>query len=154
MKVNNRNNEKFIKAINNLLTPEVPLVSNLANLSKIIYDYFPNTCWSGFYLCDVEKQEMYLGPFQGPVACTKIPYSKGVCGAAVREKHYQLVDDVHKFPGHIACYSLTNSEVVVPIIKDGHVVGVIDLDSIEYNNYSIDDVNVLEEIASIIARIF
>ena len=154
MKVNNRNNEKFIKAINNLVTPEVPLVSNLANLSKIIYDFLPNTCWSGFYLCDDEKQEMYLGPFQGPVACTKIPYSKGVCGAAVREKHYQLVDDVHKFPGHIACYSLTNSEVVVPIIKDGHVVGVIDLDSIEYNNYSIDDVNVLEEIASIIARIF
>lgn len=154
MKIENKSKEKLIKAVKNLVTPEVPLVSNLANVSKILYDNFPNTCWSGFYLCEEEKEEMYLGPFQGPVACTKIPFSKGVCGAAVREKHYQLVEDVHKFPGHIACYSKTNSEVVVPIMKDNHVLGVIDLDSIEYNNYTNEDVLALEKIASIIAMLF
>lgn len=154
MKFENKTKEKLIKAVRNLVTPEVPLVSNLANLSKILYDNFPNTCWSGFYLCDDANEEMYLGPFQGPIACTKIPYSKGVCGAAVREKHFQLVEDVHKFPGHIACYSKTNSEVVVPIIKDSHVIGVIDLDSVDYNNYSLEDVTVLEEIACIISKLF
>lgn len=154
MKFENKSKEKLIKAVRNLVTTEVPLVSNLANVSKILYDNFPNTCWSGFYICEDEKEEMYLGPFQGPVACTKIPYNKGVCGAAVREKHYQLVDDVHKFPGHIACYSKTNSEVVVPIIKEGHVLGVIDLDSIEYNNYTSEDVLTLESIAFLLAELF
>lgn len=154
MKFENKSKEKLIKVVKNLVTSEVPLVSNLANLSKVLYDNFPNTCWSGFYLCEKDKEEMYLGPFQGPVACTKIPFSKGVCGAAVRGKCSFLVEDVHKFPGHIACYSKTNSEVVVPIIKDDHVLGVIDLDSVEYSNYSEEDVIVLEEIACVVSTLF
>lgn len=154
MIIENKSSKKLITAVKHLVSSDVPLVSNLANLSKILYDNFPNTCWSGFYLCDDEKEEMYLGPFQGPVACTKIPYSKGVCGAAVREKHHQLVPDVHKFPGHIACYSKTNSEVVVPIIKNNHVMAVIDLDSTNFNNYTSDDLEVLESIANIISNLF
>jgi GAF domain-containing protein len=150
----NRNSKKLIKAIKNLISTEVPLVSNLANLSRILSEYFVNTCWCGFYICEDDKNEMYLGPFQGPVACTKIPYSKGVCGAAVSEKKSQLVPNVHEFPGHIACYSLSNSEVVVPIIKDNCICGVIDLDSTEYNNYTSEDVLILEEIASIISVLF
>lgn len=154
MIIENKSSKKLITAVKHLVSSDVPLVSNLANLSKILYDNFPDTCWSGFYLCDDEKEEMYLGPFQGPVACTKIPYSKGVCGAAVREKHYQLVPDVHKFPGHIACYSKTNSEVVVPIIKNNHVMAVIDLDSTNFNNYTNDDLEILESIANIISNLF
>lgn len=153
MKVN-KNNNKLVSIVKNLISSEVPLVSNLANLSKILYDSFEDTCWCGFYICDNIKEEMHLGPFQGPIACTKIPYSKGVCGAAVREKHSQLVPDVHKFKDHIACYSLTNSEVVVPIIKDNVVYGVIDLDSTNYDNYSPDDVVILEDIASVISSLF
>ena len=97
---------------------------------------------------------MYLGPFQGPVACTKIPYSKGVCGAAVREKETMIVPDVHKFKDHIVCYSLTNSEVVVPVIKDDKVVAVIDLDSINYDNFKEEDAFVLEQIANKISALF
>lgn len=149
-----KNYNKLIKSIDNLVTNEVPLVSNLANLSKILYDSFEGTCWCGFYLCDDEEDAMYLGPFQGPVACTKIPYSKGVCGACVTKKESVLVPNVHEFPGHIACYSLTNSEVVVPVIKDEKVVGVIDLDSTNYNNYTNNDVLALEEVANIISRVF
>ncbi len=149
-----KNYNKLIKSIDNLVTNEVPLVSNLANLSKILYDSFEGTCWCGFYLCDDEEDAMYLGPFQGPVACTKIPYSKGVCGACVTKKESILVPNVHEFPGHIACYSLTNSEVVVPVIKDEKVVGVIDLDSTNYNNYTNNDVLALEEVANIISRVF
>ena len=149
-----KNYNKLIKSIDNLVTNEVPLVSNLANLSKILYDSFEGTCWCGFYLCDDEEDAMYLGPFQGPVACTKIPYSKGVCGACVTKKESLLVPNVHEFPGHIACYSLTNSEVVVPVIKDEKVVGVIDLDSTNYNNYTNNDVLALEEVANIISRVF
>ena len=149
-----KNYNKLIKSIDNLVTNEVPLVSNLANLSKILYDSFEGTCWCGFYLCDDEEDAMYLGPFQGPVACTKIPYSKGVCGACVTKKESILVPNVHEFPGHIACYSLTNSEVVVPVIKDEKVLGVIDLDSTNYNNYTNNDVLALEEVANIISRVF
>lgn len=154
MKIENKSREKLIKAVRNLVSNEVPLVSNLANLSKVLYDNFPNTCWCGFYLCNEEKEEMYLGPFQGPVACTKIPFSKGVCGAAVREHKTQLVPDVHQFKDHIACYSLTNSEIVVPIAKNGKVYAVIDLDSTLYNNYNEEDVTSLEEIAKIISDLF
>ena len=146
--------KELVNNVKNIIFNEVPLVSNLANISKLIYDSFEGTCWAGFYICYEDLEEMYLGPFQGPVACTKISFDKGVCGACVRRKESILVPDVHKFEGHIACYSLTNSEVVVPIIKNNKVVGVIDLDSINYNNYSIEDVLILEKVANIIKDLF
>lgn len=132
----------------------LPMVSNLANLSSLLMDSFPNTSWASFYLYDEVKQSLYLGPFQGKMACTIITYGKGVCGNAVKSKKTQLVSDVHQYPGHIACSSLTNSEVVVPIIKDDKVIGVIDLDSEEYSNYDDYDVKILEELAMIIAGSF
>lgn len=147
------NKKEILKIVESLISKEVPLISNLANLSKVIYDHFDGTCWAGFYLCDNNKNEMYLGPFQGPVACTKISYDKGVCGACVSKKQAILVPDVHKFPGHIACYSLSLSEVVVPIFKDGEIFGVIDLDSTNYNNYNNEDVLLLEEISKLIEKV-
>ena len=148
------NKNKIVSVVKNMISNDVPLVSNLANLSKVLYDSFEGTCWAGFYLCNDEKREMYLGPFQGPVACTKILYEKGVCGAAVRSGKTILVPDVHKFKDHIACYSLSNSEIVVPIIVQGKVVGVIDLDSTNYDNYDLDDQFIIEELASVISILF
>ena len=147
------NKKDIIRVIEGLITKDNKLISNLSNLSKIIYDAFEGTCWAGFYLCDNKKDEMYLGPFQGPVACTKISYDRGVCGACVRSRKSILVPDVHKFPGHIACYSLSLSEVVVPIFKDGEIFGVIDLDSTNYNNYDDEDVKILEQIAMLIEKV-
>ena len=146
-------NKELIEKCQAIVDKSLPLVSNLSNLSSLIYTEIKNTCWAGFYLCDNEKKVMYLGPFQGPVARTLIPFDKGVCGACVTSKDAILVPDVHKFPGHIACYSLTNSEVVVPIIKDDLVFGVIDLDSTQFNNYTEEDVLTLQKIAEIILEI-
>ena len=146
-------NNLLIEKCRNLVDKDLPLVSNLANISRLIYEEINNTCWAGFYMCDNLKQVMYLGPFQGPVACTTISFLKGVCGACVRSKKPVLVPDVHQFPGHIACYSLTNSEVVVPIIHDDLVIGVIDLDSTNFNNYTEEDIKTLEEIAKIISSL-
>ena len=146
-------NKELIEKCQAIVDKSLPLVSNLSNLSSLIYTEIKNTCWAGFYLCDNEKKVMYLGPFQGPIACTLIPFDKGVCGACVTSKDAILVPDVHKFPGHIACYSLTNSEVVVPIIKDDLVFGVIDLDSTKFDNYTEEDVLTLQKIAEIILEI-
>lgn len=154
MKIETVNKDKLVKVVEHMISSDVPLVSNLANLSKVLYDNFEGTCWCGFYICDDNSESMYLGPFQGPVACTKIPYAKGVCGACVREKNTMLVPNVHEFKDHIACYSLTNSEVVVPIIKDDKVVSVIDLDSTNYKNFTLNDVFILEQIASKISNLF
>ena len=144
----------LITIVKGIIDKNVPLISNLSNLSKVIYDNFLNTCWAGFYICDDEKCEMYLGPFQGPVACTKISYDKGVCGACATNRESIIVPDVHKFPGHIACYSLSNSEIVVPIIKDYKMVALIDLDSTLYDNYKEEDKLILEEVSLIIKDLF
>lgn len=149
-----KSSDKIIKIVKSLVNKDLPLVSNLSNLSKILYDFFDDTCWCGFYLCDDKTSSMYLGPFQGPVACMLIPYSKGVCGTSVRTKKAIVVENVHEFKDHIACYSKTNSEIVVPIIKNNQVLGVIDLDSEKYSNYSLEDKEILEEVAEIISELF
>ena len=140
--------------LTSIIDINVPIISNLSNLSKVIYDTFQGTCWAGFYLCDPKNEIMYLGPFQGPVACTSIKYQNGVCGACATTKKSIIVPDVHKFPGHIACYSLSNSEIVVPIIKDNIVLGIIDLDSTNYNNYNQNDCELLEYLADILKDLF
>ncbi len=137
-----------------LIDESLPIMSNLANLSRVLFDGFNNVSWAGFYLTNDEGDTLYLGPYQGPLACTVIPFSKGVCGHCATTKRTVLVEDVHSFPGHIACSSLTNSELVAPIMKNGKVVAVIDLDSNLPNNFTADDATALEEVASIIARIF
>ena len=102
-------------------------IANLANASALLYDALPDLNWAGFYL--MENGKLVLGPFQGKVACVEIAVGKGVCGTAVAENATQLVADVHQFPGHIACDCASNSEIVVPIRKNGQVIGVLDIDS-------------------------
>lgn len=144
----------FIKQIKAIINEEAPLISNLSNISRILFEKINGVSWSGFYLYSNEKEVLYLGPYQGPLACTTIEMNKGVCGTSAYLKKTINVPDVHAFPGHIACSSLTNSEIVVPIIKDGEVCGVIDLDSNEFNNFDEQDQNFLEEVAEIISQLF
>ena len=146
--------KKLLGNIESIIDGNIPLVSNLSNATRVIMDSFENTSWCGFYLCDAEKEILYLGPYQGSLACTIIPYGKGVCGSTVSLKRTQLVPNVHEYIGHIACSSSTNSEVVVPIIKNNIVVGVIDLDSELFDNYSDEDVKILEDVADLLSKLF
>ncbi|MBQ6119539.1 MAG: GAF domain-containing protein [Clostridia bacterium] len=110
------------------LTEDVPYpVANLANLSALLYETLEGINWAGFYL--TEGDVLALGPFQGKPACVTIPWGRGVCGTAAARNETQLVEDVHAFPGHIACDSASRSEIVVPLRKDGKVIGVLDIDS-------------------------
>lgn len=111
-----------------LLAGERNLVANAAQLSAFIYQEVPDLNWAGFYFVEGDDQ-LLLGPFQGKVACMRIPFSKGVCGAAARERRTQRVEDVHAFPGHIACDAASRSELVVPLVQGGRLIGVLDLDS-------------------------
>ena len=142
--------EEEIKSIIDL---DLPLITNLANLSALLFT-LGDLNWCGFYLYDEMKESLYLGPFQGPPACTVIPLNKGVCGKATYLKETIIVADVHQFVGHIACSSNTNSEIVVPIIKDERIVGVIDLDSPLFNRFNKEDQVFLERVAKIISPLF
>ncbi len=148
----NFNKNDLIKTALSLIDEELPLVSNLSNISSLLKAAFNNTSWAGFYL--VHDNTLYLGPFQGSIACTVIPCGKGVCGTALKEQKTIIVSNVHEYPNHIACSSKTNSEMVVPMIKDNIVVGVIDLDSEEFDNYHEDDKIILEELANILSKLF
>ena len=123
-------------------------VANLANASALLWEHLQNINWAGFYL--LEKDALILGPFQGKVACIEIPVGRGVCGTAVRENKTQLVADVHQFPGHIACDCASNSEIVVPLRKNGHIIGVLDIDSPLFDRFTEDDREGLEQFAQIL----
>lgn len=125
-----------------LITGEPDLVANLANIAAALKEQF-GWLWVGFYL--VKEDELVLGPFQGPVACTRIRKGRGVCGSSWADAKTLIVADVEKFPGHIACSSLSRSEIVVPIIKDGVVLGVLDADSADLDTYDEIDQRYLEE---------
>ena len=120
-----------------LLHGEPDAMANAANMSALIYELMPDLNWAGFYF--MRGPELVLGPFQGRVACVRIPVGRGVCGTAVERKASMVVPDVHAFPGHIACDSASRSELVVPLIKDGTVLGVLDLDSPSPNRFDEDD---------------
>jgi GAF domain-containing protein len=137
----------LIPQIKGLLDGETDLVANLANVAGALKEQF-GWFWVGFYL--VKEDQLVLGPFQGPVACTRIRKGKGVCGSSWAEARTLIVPDVEKFPGHIACSSLSRSEIVVPIIRNGEVLGVLDVDSSELNEYDSIDQQYLEEIVSLI----
>ncbi len=113
------------------------LIANLANVSALIREYVGDINWAGFYL--MEGGKLVLGPFQGKVACTEIEVGRGVCGTAVAQRRTQLVKNVHEFSGHIACDSASNSEIVVPLFKDGEVFGVLDIDSPSLARFSEED---------------
>jgi GAF domain-containing protein len=130
-----------------LMAGEPDRIANAANLSALVYHALPDLNWVGFYLYD--GNELVVGPFQGLPACVRIPLDKGVCGAAARTRRTQRVDDVHAFPGHIACDSASNSELVVPLIADdGRLLGVFDLDSPKPARFDADDQTGLEALAN------
>ncbi|CAI8755893.1 MULTISPECIES: GAF domain-containing protein [Bacillus] len=135
--------ETVIKQLNALLTGESNVVANLANASALLNQFLERINWVGFYV--TEGNQLVLGPFQGMPACVRIPFGRGVCGVAAETKTTQLVADVHQFPGHIACDSASNSEIVVPIIKEGTVIGVLDIDSPEKNRFDEVDQHYLEK---------
>jgi L-methionine (R)-S-oxide reductase len=140
----------LIKQIKNLLNKNDNVITNLANLSAALKQSFNKISWVGFYLFDGEK--LYLGPFQGKVACTEIEIGKGVCGISAQKKESIIVPDVDKFPGHIACDVESKSEIVIPIIKDDKLLGVLDLDSADYNSFDYIDKKYLEEIINFLSK--
>nr|WP_294942036.1 GAF domain-containing protein [uncultured Mucilaginibacter sp.] len=137
----------LIPQIEALLFGETDLVANLANVCAALKEQF-KWFWVGFYL--VKEGELVLGPFQGPVACTRIAKGKGVCGAAWAQAQILVVPDVEEFPGHIACSSLSRSEIVLPLFKDGEVAGVLDVDSSELAEFDDTDAQYLAEIVKLI----
>lgn len=144
----------LVENVKAIIDKDLPLISNLSNLYRLIYDSIPNVSWCGFYLTFEDRDELYLGPYQGPLACTIIPFGKGVCGTCALEKKTQLIPNVHKCINHIACSSKTNSEIVVPIIKNNRVVAVIDLDSEEFSNFSLAHQEELEKVSEVIKALF
>ncbi|PFT98486.1 GAF domain-containing protein [Bacillus thuringiensis] len=135
--------ETVIKQLDALLTGELNVVANLSNASALLNQFLDRVNWVGFYV--TEGNQLVLGPFQGMPACVRIPFGRGVCGVAAETKTTQLVADVHQFPGHIACDSASNSEIVVPIVKEGAVIGVLDIDSPEKNRFDEVDQCYLEK---------
>ena len=125
-------------------------IANLANASALIYESLEDLNWAGFYL--LEGETLVLGPFQGKPACIEIPLGRGVCGTAAQTGQTQLVPDVHLFPGHIACDSASNSEIVVPLRVDGKVVGVLDLDSPWPGRFTVEDQAGLEAVGEIVSQ--
>jgi len=142
--------ELLVKQVKNLLNKNDNIISNLSNLCAALKQTFSKICWVGFYLYDGNK--LYLGPFQGKVACTQIQIGKGVCGTSAQKRETIIVDDVDKFPGHIVCDVESKSEIVVPVIKDGKLFGVLDIDSAEYNSFDETDKKYLEEIINFLEK--
>lgn len=130
-----------------LLADERDFIANAAQFSAFLYTQVDDLNWAGFYLN--RNEELVLGPFQGQVACVRIPFGRGVCGAAAQSRETQRVEDVHEFPGHIACDSASNSELVVPLIKDGRLIGVLDLDSPSLKRFTEVDQKGIERLAQI-----
>ena len=131
---------------------EKDLIANLSNISACLNENLTDINWVGFYL--MKEGELVLGPFQGKVACIRIPIGKGVCGSAVSERKILRIDDVHQFKGHIACDSASNSEIVLPIYKHDEIVAVLDIDSPSFNRFSEEDEKILSEITDYISELF
>lgn len=125
-------------------------ITDLSNTSALLMSRFSDINWVGFYLVEEDPETLWLGPFQGNPACTMIPLSKGVCGAAARDKKTMRVDNVDEFPGHIVCDSRSKSEVVVPLIKNNNVIAVLDVDSASLKRFSADDQKFFEDVVKII----
>lgn len=140
----------LIKQLTILLNKKDNFLSNLSNLAAAIKQSFDKISWVGFYLFDGEK--LYLGPFQGNVACTEIELGKGVCGTSAEKRESIIVADVDNFPGHIACDTGSRSEIVVPVINNEELFGVLDIDSYEYNSFDETDREYLEEICTFLSK--
>ena len=135
--------QSLIPQIQSLVSGETDLIANMANIVAALHTTF-HFWWTGFYL--VKGDELVLGPFQGPIACTRIPFGKGVCGTAWQQNKTLIVPNVHEFPGHIACSSESKSEIVVPIRHNREVIAVLDIDSKDFNSFDEIDKKYLEQI--------
>lgn len=138
------------KQLQAVLADEPNLIANLSNASALLFDHLTDVNWAGFYLWDTTDQELVLGPFQGKVACVRIKDGSGVCGTAFKTEETIVVPDVHQFPGHIACDAASESEIVVPLIKNGRKIGVLDIDAPIKNRFSQDDKKMLEEFCNVL----
>lgn len=146
-----QNYDILYKQIELVVDEKLPLYSNLSNVSAVL-NQMENINWCGFYL--VKNNTLYLGPFQGEVACTKIEYGKGVCGTSFKKKVTIIVDDVTKFEGHIACSTKSKSEIVVPILTNDDVKGVIDIDSPILSRFSSKEKDFLEKVSILLSKLF
>jgi GAF domain-containing protein len=138
------------RALEALVADEPDGIANMANAAALIWETLPDLNWAGFYR--YVGGELVLGPFQGRPACIRIPFGKGVCGVAAESRRVQRIDDVHAFPGHIACDAESASELVVPLVRDGQLLGVLDLDSPKTGRFSADDEAGCLAIAAILAK--
>ena len=151
--MNNNNIKSYTYLLNlakNLTETEDDFIANCANISSLIFNNIKDLNWVGFYLW--KNDRLILGPFQGQTATTRIELGKGVCGYSAKNKITYIVPDVHEFPGHIACDLLTNSEIVIPLIKEEKLIGVLDIDSPKLNRFSEEDKINLEKIATILIK--
>jgi GAF domain-containing protein len=139
--------QSLLPQIESLISGEPDFVARMANVSAVLHDAF-GFWWTGFYR--VDGNELVLGPFQGPVACMRIPFGRGVCGTAWQKAQTIIVPDVHQFAGHIACSSASNSEIVVPLLQNGVVMAVLDIDSTDFDAFDDTDKLYLEQIVKII----
>ena len=143
----------FLAQAKALIEAEPDFIASLSNITALIKDFYEEACsWAGFYL--MKDNQLVLGPFQGKVACTRIQIGKGVCGTAVKTSQTQIVPNVHEFEGHIACDSGSNSEIVVNIFKNKECVGVLDLDSYQFETFTQEDAEMLEALCEIISTLF
>ena len=131
--------EELNQQFHALLSDETQPITIYANTAALLFQQMPDINWAGFYLFDPDKNELYLGPFQGKTACMHIPLGKGVCGTCASTRTIQRVDDVHQFPGHIACDASSNAEIVLPLIKEDQLIGVLDIDSTCFNRFDEED---------------
>ena len=138
-------------ALEGLVTGEPDPIANMANASALIFETLPDVNWVGFYRS--LDGELVLGPFQGRPACIRIRLGEGVCGVAAQTRQVQRVEDVHVFPGHIACDSASNSEIVVPLVRDGELIGVLDIDSPNFGRFSEEDETGVVKLGEILSRV-
>ncbi|MFT9298298.1 MAG: GAF domain-containing protein [Gluconobacter sp.] len=138
--------EDLVETVESVVASETDQIANMANIAALLFEALPDINWAGFYL--FKNGQLVLGPFQGRLACTRIPLGKGVCGTVAQQKTTLVVPDVHAFPGHIACDAASASEIVVPILHDGNLIGVLDIDSPVKNRFDAEDQAMIEKIVS------
>ncbi|MEF2782032.1 MAG: GAF domain-containing protein [Clostridium sp.] len=142
--------KQILASLSSLLENEHDMIANMANTSAVLYEFLPDINWAGFYL--YKNNELILGPFQGKPACMHIPMGKGVCGVCAKTLLTQRIDNVHEFPGHIACDCASNSEIVIPIVKENTLLGVLDIDSPKFSRFDEEDKLFLEKAVSILLQ--
>jgi L-methionine (R)-S-oxide reductase len=144
--------DDLLFSIEAVLMGEHDMIANTANIAALLFEALPSINWAGFYFLREGEDELVLGPFQGRVACTRIPPGKGVCGTAAAQRRTIVVPDVHAFPGHIACDAASKSEIVVPIVVDDRLIGVLDVDSPVGNRFTPEDQQVLEQVVALLVQ--